>query len=120
MLFGSFVEDFFFLVLAAFVFTTLDRVINVMSRIVTACLPAMPDAEPSESEEEEEDVNNMAWKRVALNLAKDVVNNPEPAGAAHSMDQLFEVMVSMGVLQFATDGYTFKLTRQVIVTKIVK
>lgn len=90
----------------------------------TSATDSEEDEEEEENEGEEEDKEEedeeAMWKRSALIIASRIVNDTtrdETLLRQHHQD-LFELMVSMGILEFATQGYKFKLTPTICVTSI--
>lgn len=61
------------------------------------------------------------WMQSALLIAARIVNDQtsDAATLKQHYQELFELMVSMGILEFATQGYKFKLHPHICVTPIV-
>lgn len=84
------------------------------------------DGEDEQDEEKEEEDDALeseqeAWMRSALVIASRIVNDTtsDEAQLKQHQQELFELMVSMGILEFATQGYKFKLSPVISVTRIV-
>ena len=92
-------------------------------------LDALNDEENEEESEEVEDdeagsgveSEQEAWMRCAAIIASRIVNvtTSDEALLKQHHQELFELMVSMGIIEFATQGYKFKLSPVISVTPIV-
>lgn len=108
------------------VWSAVDNVVQIITAPFAPARPGDDDEEEEGSEEEDEDESALesehdAWMRCAGIIASRIVNasTSDAALLKQHHQELFELMVSMGIIEFATQGYKFTLSPVISVTPIV-